>query len=115
MEEQDAREWKWREEELEQIQAERLRVLQDALEETNQHYQSTMTLKIDEKLAQDAKRQAVTDEARQQSGLRTLRKIQNKQETAGQEQARSSKVEDYSNGASWIYTEEVNHFHYKSL
>eukprot|EP00040_Diaphanoeca_grandis_P016633 m.86132 g.86132 ORF g.86132 m.86132 type:complete len:767 (+) comp25930_c0_seq2:221-2521(+) len=76
MEEQEAREWQWRQEEIEQIQQRRIDLVAQLIEERAQDQEIDRTQKLETVLARRHEERSENQQRVQQSSLRELRRLQ---------------------------------------
>lgn len=92
MEEQDAQEWKWREEEIEEIQRERLLLVQKLVAERAREDHAHKQQKVEEIFARRREEWEVKEDVSYQERLRELRKLQRQRDSVEPAKADSSAV-----------------------
>ena len=100
---QDAREWKWREEEIEQIQRDRVVLVERLVAERASTDHANQQRRLDEVYA---RRRAEWEESEKQGynqGLRELRKLTRRRETVERTRADRSAVAAYTDAGSEVY------------
>ena len=100
---QDAREWKWREEEIEQIQRDRLDLVERLVAERSSSDHANQQRRLDEVYA---RRRAEWEEAEKKGyseGLRELRKLTRRRETVERTRPDRSAVAAYTDAGSEVY------------
>jgi len=103
MEEQDAMEWKWREEEIEEIQAARLRKLEEYFVERDDENVNKVNAKLESILAKQEQRKASRDFKRQREGLKVLRRLVQKRANPEKKLMRRNIIDDYSDPGSEVF------------
>eukprot|EP00035_Acanthoeca_spectabilis_P021781 m.440173 g.440173 ORF g.440173 m.440173 type:complete len:759 (-) comp18475_c0_seq1:82-2358(-) len=103
MEEQDAQEWKWREEEIEEIQRERLLLVQKLVAERAKEDHAHKQQKVEEIFARRREEWEVKEDVSYQERLRELRKLQRQRDSVEPAKADSSAVAAYTNPMSEVY------------
>lgn len=103
MEEQDALEWKWREEAIEEIQAERLKVLESAFAEREERDAAATNAKLEHILAQEERRKSVLAAKRQKRGLKMLRSQVARRSNPEKVLERRRIVAEYADDGSEVY------------
>ena len=94
MEEQDAMEWKWREEEIEEIQKARLQKLEQYFVERDDENINKVNAKLESVLAKQEQRKATRDFKRQREGLKVLRRLVQKRANPEKKLMRRNIIDD---------------------
>ena len=103
MEEQDAMEWKWREEEIEEIQKARLQKLEQYFVERDDENINKVNAKLESVLAKQEQRKATRDFKRQREGLKVLRRLVQKRANPEKKLMRRNIIDDYSDPGSEVF------------
>jgi len=103
MEEQDAMEWKWREEEIEEIQSARLQKLEEYFVERDDENVNKVNAKLESILAKQEQRKASRDFKRQREGLKVLRRLVQKRANPEKKLMRRNIIDDYSDPGSEVF------------
>lgn len=104
MEEQEALEWKWREEEIEQIQQRRLELVAGLMENRATQHDAEVTQRLEATLARRRDDRDDLREKSQKAGLRELRSLQQKREAIDPtSRRRPTLVDKYANPGSQVY------------